>query len=77
MTLVFIKNINVAVIKQTGSVYQTVFGELDVTKGVFRKGNFSAGGTYFFGYEKMEPLVNKLCDGIKKNFYLRIQPLQN
>ena len=52
--------------KQTGSIYQTVFGELDATKGVFRKGNVSAGNTYFVGYEKVEPLVKKLCNGINE-----------
>jgi len=70
VTPLFIKEINAAVMKQTGSVYQTVFGELDATKGVFRKGNVSAGGTYFVGYEKVEPLVNKLCDGIKEKLLL-------
>ena len=60
----FIQQINAAVMKQTGSIYQTVFGELDATKGVFRKGNVSAGSTYFVGYEKVEPLVKKLCAGI-------------
>ena len=62
----FIQQINAAVMKQTGSIYQTVFGELDASKGVFRKGNVSAGSTYFVGYEKVEPLVNKLCDGINE-----------
>jgi Fic family protein len=62
----FIQQINAAVMKQTGSIYQTVFGELDATKGVFRKGNVSAGNTYFVGYEKVEPLVKKLCGGIKE-----------
>lgn len=62
----FIQQINAAVMKQTGSIYQTVFGELDATKGVFRKGNVSAGSTYFVGYEKVEPLVNKLCNGINE-----------
>ena len=57
----FIQSINAAVMKQTGSVYQTVFGELDACKGVFRKGNVSAGNTYFVGYDKVEGLVNKLC----------------
>ena len=52
--------------KQTGSIYQTVFGELDATKGVFRKGNVSAGSTYFVGHEKVEPLVNKLCKEINE-----------
>ncbi len=60
----FVQQINAAVMKQTGSVYQTVFGELDGSKGVFRKGNVSAGNTYFVGYEKVEPLVKKLCAGI-------------
>jgi Fic family protein len=62
----FIKEINAAVMKQTGSIYQTVFGELDATKGVFRKGNASAGNTYFVGYEKVEPLVNRLCKEINE-----------
>jgi Fic family protein len=60
----FIQQINATVMKQTGSIYQTVFGELDAGKGVFRKGNVSAGNTYFVGYEKVEPLVKKLCTGI-------------
>jgi len=60
----FIKAVNAAVLKQTGSVYQTVFGELDAAKGVYRKGNVSAGNSYFVGYQKVAELVNKLCDGI-------------
>ena len=62
----FIQTINAAVMKQTGSIYQTVFGELDAGKGVFRKGNVSAGNTYFVGYQKVEELINKLCDGINQ-----------
>jgi Fic family protein len=62
----FILAINAAVMKQTGSVYQTVFGELDASKGVFRKGNVSAGNTYFVSYQKVEELVNKLCEGIRQ-----------
>ena len=62
----FIQQINAAVMKQTGSIYQTAFGDLDATKGVFRKGNVSAGNTYFVGYEKVEPLVKKLCNGINE-----------
>lgn len=62
----FIQSINAAVMKQTGSIYQTVFGELDAGKGVFRKGNVSAGSTYFISYQKVEELVNKLCEGINQ-----------
>jgi Fic family protein len=62
----FIQQINAAVMKQTGNIYQTVFGELDAGKGVFRKGNVSAGSTYFVGYEKVQPLVTALCEAIAK-----------
>jgi Fic family protein len=34
----FIKEVNGAVMKQTGSIYQTVFGEIDASKGDYRKG---------------------------------------
>jgi Fic family protein len=61
ITPAFIQSINAMVMKQTYSIYQTVFGELDGSKGVFRKGNVSAGNTYFVGYDKVEGLVNKLC----------------
>lgn len=62
----FIQQINAAVMKQTGSTYQTVFGELDASKGVFRKGNVSAGNTYFVNYDKVEPLTNKLCTAVQQ-----------
>lgn len=46
----FFQAINAAVMKQTGSIYQTVFGELNAATGVFRKGNVSAGSSYFVVY---------------------------
>lgn len=52
--------------KQTGAVYQTVFGELDSSKGVFRKGNVSAGNSYFVNFDKVPNLVNVLCEKINK-----------
>ena len=62
----FIQQINAKVLRQTGSVYQTSFGELNSSKGVFRKGNVSAGNSYFVNYDKVESLVRKLCDEIQK-----------
>ena len=47
ITVEFIQHINALVMKNTGSVYNTVFGEIDASKGMFRKGNVSAGGSYF------------------------------
>ena len=62
----FIQGINAKVMKFTGSIYQTVFGEIDATKGMFRKGNVSAGNTYFVSFDKVETLVQKLCNKINE-----------
>lgn len=51
--------------KQSGTLYQTIFGELDSSKGVFRKGNVSAGNSYFVNYDKVEMLVKNLCEAIE------------
>jgi Fic family protein len=62
----FIQQINAHVMKQTGNVYQTVFGELDSSKGVFRKENVSAGNSYFVNFDKVPNLVKDLCGKIEK-----------
>lgn len=62
----FVKAINSQVMKKTGSVYQTIFGELDASQGIFRKGNVSAGNSYFVGYDKVEMLVEKLCATLRQ-----------
>jgi hypothetical protein len=46
ITLDLIQQINSKVMAKTGKIYQTVFGELDSSKGVFRKGNVMAGNRY-------------------------------
>lgn len=60
--------INTLVMKSTGSVYNTVLGTVNATKGEYRKGNVSAGGRYFPGYDKvpglMKSLINDLQSGI-------------
>lgn len=60
----FICEINAQVMKNTGSIYNTLFGEIDATKGMFRKGNVSAGNSYFVNYDKVEKLVIELCEKI-------------
>ncbi len=56
ITVDFIQQINALVMKNTGSIYSTVFGEIDATKGMFGKGtNVSAGGSYFPNYDKVIP----------------------
>ncbi|WP_315813978.1 hypothetical protein [Paraflavitalea speifideaquila] len=39
ITVEFIQQINARVMRNTGSVYNTVLGEVDASRGMFRKGN--------------------------------------
>jgi len=57
----FIQKINSLVLKNTGSVYETVFGKIDSSTGVFRKGNVVAGASYFPNYDKVERLTRELA----------------
>ena len=60
-----IKSINALVMKNTGSVYNTALGQVDATKGEYRKGNVSAGGYYFPAYDKVAKETLKLVDKIQ------------
>jgi Fic family protein len=68
ITASFICEINAQVMKNTGSIYSTVFGEIDATKGMFRKENVSAGNSYFVNYDKVEKLVINLCEKVNNKF---------
>jgi len=69
ITVNFIKEINSLVVKSTGKTYNTVFGTIDSTTGAFRKGNVSAGVTYFPNYDKVETLTNEMA--VKVNSLLK------
>lgn len=56
----FIKEINAEVMARTGSMYETVFGIIDGSKGMFRKGNVVAGSRYFPNFDKVETLTQNL-----------------
>jgi len=56
----FLQQIAGLVLKRTGSVYRTALGDVDATKGEFRKGNVAAGQTYFPNYDKVEKLTEEL-----------------
>lgn len=60
----FIQQINAGVMKSTGAIYNTVFGELDSSTGAYRKGNVSAGGSYFVNFDKVPDHVSRLCKRI-------------
>jgi Fic family protein len=67
ITVDFVQQINALVMKNTGSVYNTVFGEIDASKGMFRKGNVSAGGSYFPNYDKVIPYTTELVKRLDAN----------
>jgi Fic family protein len=67
ITVEFIQHINALVMKSTGSVYNTVFGEIDASKGMFRKGNVSAGGSYFPNYDKVDTYTTALAKRLNEN----------
>jgi len=62
----FIRQINSLVMKNTGSVYNTPLGTVDATKGEYRKGNVSAGGKYFPGYDKVPGLMKNYVQDLQK-----------
>jgi Fic family protein len=55
-----LQEINALVIKNTGKVYNTMLGTVDSRTGAFRKGNVTAGVSYFPNFDKVERLTNDL-----------------
>ena len=68
----FVQAINAVVMKNTGAVYNTVLGEIDSTKGMYRKGNVSAGNSYFVNYDKVPRLVEELCKKITESISVAV-----
>ncbi len=58
--------INANVLKSTGSIYRTLYGDIDSSKGAFRKSNVSAGTRFFVHFEKVEKLVQQLCGSLQE-----------
>jgi Fic family protein len=61
--------------KSTGSIKNTVFGKIDETKGEFRKGNVSAGNSYFVNFEKVIPYTRDLVENINAKLNETPDPL--
>lgn len=61
-----IKDINSLVIRNTARIYNTIFGTIDTSTGVFRKGNVTAGSTYFPNFDKVELFTQKLVTAINE-----------
>jgi len=60
----FIQQVNAAVMRNTGAVYNTPLGTVDASKGEFRKGNVSAGGSYFVNYDKVPAYTTKMVASV-------------
>ncbi len=61
----FIQQMNAKVLRSTGQLYNTALGEVDGTKGEYRKGSVFAGQTTFVNHTKIESLVKELCHRIQ------------
>ena len=61
LTIDLIKEINSLVVRNTGSVYNTLLGNVDARTGAFRKGNVTAGVTYFPNYDRVESLTKDMA----------------
>jgi Fic family protein len=62
LTVPFLQQVNELVMKSTGKVYNTMLGVVDSATGAFRKGNVTAGVSYFPNFDKVERLTTELVD---------------
>lgn len=60
LSISLLQEINALVMKNTGKVYNTMLGTVDSRTGAFRKGNVTAGVSYFPNFDKVERLTKEL-----------------
>lgn len=60
LSVALLQQINALVMQKTGKVYNTMLGSIDSTTGAFRKGNVTAGTSYFPNFDKVERLTTDL-----------------
>lgn len=65
LSIGLIQELNAMVMKNTGMVYHTMLGTVDGTKGEFRKGNVTAGNTYFPNFDKVAAMTGDMVNHIK------------
>src|SRR5690606_5465658 len=66
VTVPLIQEFNSLVMGNTGDVKHTILGDVDTTKGEFRKGNVVAGQTYFPNFDKVAQLTGNLVRSIRE-----------
>lgn len=64
LTVSLLQQINALVMKSTGKTYNTMLGVVDSKTGAFRKGNVTAGISYFPNFDKVERLTTELVQKI-------------
>lgn len=64
----FVQQIAAKVMKNTGSVINTVLGNFDVAQGEFRLCSVRAGSRTFPDYKKVPTLIGNLCDDTNRAF---------
>lgn len=61
-----IQSINAKVMRHTGFIYSTNLGEVDTSKGCFRKDDVGIGDTHFANFEKVEQNISDLVSTLNK-----------
>jgi Fic family protein len=72
LSVSLLQEINALVMKNTGKVYNTVLGTVDSKTGAFRKGNVTAGVSYFPNFDKVERLTKDLIKKLNEAIHSRI-----
>lgn len=67
LSISLLQEINALVMKSTGKVYNTILGTVDSRTGAFRKGNVTAGVSYFPNFDKVERLTKELIEKINNS----------
>jgi Fic family protein len=66
LSIEYIQKINAKVMANTGGIYDTPLGLIDSSKGEFRKGNVTAGGSFFPNFDKVEELTHSLIQHLNE-----------
>jgi Fic family protein len=68
LSVFLLQQINALVMKSTGKVYNTMLGTVDSSTGAFRKGNVTAGISYFPNFDKVKRLTEDLIKKLNEAF---------
>lgn len=76
LTIPLLQTIAGLVLKNTGTVYHTALGNVDSSRGEFRKGNVSASGVYFLNYDKVEGYTRRLIKSLEEKMTTNMAPAE-